>query len=161
MRALSLWQPWASLIALGEKKIETRDWATKYRGPLLIHAAATKRGIHESRTSRVIWETLVCQCNVAADDLPLGAIVAVVDLVDVDDADTLLHRTSRRGTSNERAFGGYGPGRVGWLLDNVRALSHPVPSRGRQRLWIPSAELVDEALSYTQHPLPIPELMHG
>jgi hypothetical protein len=39
MKALSLWQPWASLIALGVKTIETRGWATKYRGPLAIHAA--------------------------------------------------------------------------------------------------------------------------
>ncbi len=39
MRALSLHQPWASLIAEGVKTIETRSWATKYRGPLAIHAA--------------------------------------------------------------------------------------------------------------------------
>jgi len=39
MKALSLWQPWASAIALGSKRIETRGWATSYRGPLAIHAA--------------------------------------------------------------------------------------------------------------------------
>jgi activating signal cointegrator 1 len=39
MKALSLWQPWASLVALGIKTIETRSWETKYRGPLAIHAA--------------------------------------------------------------------------------------------------------------------------
>ncbi len=39
MKAITLWQPWASLIAIGAKKIETRSWATKYRGPLAIHAA--------------------------------------------------------------------------------------------------------------------------
>lgn len=42
MRALTLWQPWAQLVALGVKVIETRSWGTKYRGPLLIHAAARK-----------------------------------------------------------------------------------------------------------------------
>jgi hypothetical protein len=35
---LTLHQPWASLIALGVKTIETRSWSTKYRGPLAIHA---------------------------------------------------------------------------------------------------------------------------
>ncbi len=39
MKALSLHQPWASLIAEGVKTIETRSWATKYRGPLGIHAS--------------------------------------------------------------------------------------------------------------------------
>lgn len=38
MKAISLWQPWASLVAVGAKKIETRSWATKYRGSLAIHA---------------------------------------------------------------------------------------------------------------------------
>ena len=40
MKALSLRQPWASLIAEGRKTIETRTWRTRYRGPLAIHASA-------------------------------------------------------------------------------------------------------------------------
>ena len=40
MKALTVWQPWASLIALGVKTIETRSWHTSYRGPLAIHAAS-------------------------------------------------------------------------------------------------------------------------
>jgi len=39
MKALTLWQPWASLVATGAKRIETRSCVTKYRGPLAIHAA--------------------------------------------------------------------------------------------------------------------------
>jgi hypothetical protein len=39
MKAVSLWQPFASLIYTGAKKIETRSWPTNYRGPLAIHAA--------------------------------------------------------------------------------------------------------------------------
>ncbi len=39
MKAISILQPWASLVALGHKKIETRSWNTKYRGELLIHAS--------------------------------------------------------------------------------------------------------------------------
>ena len=40
MKAITLRQPWASLVALGVKAIETRSWSTRYRGPLAIHAAA-------------------------------------------------------------------------------------------------------------------------
>lgn len=39
MKALSLWNPWASLMAVVAKKIETRSWPTSYRGATAIHAA--------------------------------------------------------------------------------------------------------------------------
>ena len=38
MKALSIMQPWAWLIANGHKDIENRSWPTRYRGPVLIHA---------------------------------------------------------------------------------------------------------------------------
>jgi hypothetical protein len=41
IKAISLWQPWASLMALGLKRHETRHWPTAYRGPIAIHAAKT------------------------------------------------------------------------------------------------------------------------
>lgn len=49
MKALTLYQPWASLIALGVKTVETRPWATKYRGPLAIHAGKVKPSLPETR----------------------------------------------------------------------------------------------------------------
>lgn len=60
MKALSLHQPWAELIAQGKKTIETRKWTTPYRGPLLI--CASKRP--------------------QIDDLPVGCTVCVATLVD-------------------------------------------------------------------------------
>ncbi len=39
MKAITIWQPWASLLACGAKQYETRSWATSYRGPIAIHAA--------------------------------------------------------------------------------------------------------------------------
>lgn len=41
LKAITLLQPWASLVAMGAKTIETRPYATQYRGPLAIHAAKT------------------------------------------------------------------------------------------------------------------------
>jgi hypothetical protein len=43
VRAMSVKQPWASLIAKGQKTIETRTWATKYRGDLLIVSSKSPR----------------------------------------------------------------------------------------------------------------------
>jgi hypothetical protein len=42
MKAISLWQPWASLIACGAKRFETRSWAPPrdlIGQPIAIHAA--------------------------------------------------------------------------------------------------------------------------
>lgn len=43
MKAITLYQPWATLVAIGEKRIETRSWSTKYRGPLAIHVSKNKK----------------------------------------------------------------------------------------------------------------------
>ncbi|MFN5288139.1 MAG: ASCH domain-containing protein [Planctomyces sp.] len=45
MKALSIRQPFASLIAAGKKTVELRTWYTHYRGPLLICAAKSATGL--------------------------------------------------------------------------------------------------------------------
>jgi len=44
VKTLTLSQRWATLVALGAKRIETRSWRTSYRGPLAIHAATSVEG---------------------------------------------------------------------------------------------------------------------
>ena len=44
MKAISLKQPWASLIVSGRKTIELRTWNTKFRGEFYIHASKTTDG---------------------------------------------------------------------------------------------------------------------
>lgn len=39
MVCLGLWNPWAVLLVAGAKRVETRSWPIRHRGPLLIHAA--------------------------------------------------------------------------------------------------------------------------
>lgn len=58
MKALSLWQPFASLVAFGVKTVETRSRATSYRGPLAIHATLMT-------TSALVatYETEPCDCG--------------------------------------------------------------------------------------------------
>lgn len=41
MRALSIKQPWASLIISGRKTLEVRSWSTQYRGPIIVCASAS------------------------------------------------------------------------------------------------------------------------
>jgi hypothetical protein len=69
MKALTIWQPWASLIVEGSKDIENRSWSTDYRGPLLIHAGAHK----PTKREREMFDL---------GPLQLGGIVGVAQLVD-------------------------------------------------------------------------------
>ena len=126
MRAISLWQPWASAIPLGLKRIETRHWSTAFRGELAIHAA--KRFGPEEREFAQVERTL----GRLPERLPLGAIVAVVTLRDVRSTDELV--TEGIGAI-EKLYGNYEPGRFGWLLSEIRPLREPVPCTGRQGFW--------------------------
>lgn len=91
MKAITLWQPWATLVARKVKVIETRSWSTNYRGPLAIHASKrciagpigefdvkdyTPRGGAKQYLMR--GESLSWPYR-----LPLGAIVATCTLLDV------------------------------------------------------------------------------
>lgn len=133
MKAIGLWQPWASAMAFGLKKNETRSWPTTYRGPLLIHAA-----------KKVIpWPSDYIQLSfhgvaVQPKDLPLGQILCRVDLVDCK----RITLDNRPPVGMEREFGDYTPGRYMWITDNLEVLS-PFPFRGRQGLFnVADAEIL-------------------
>jgi hypothetical protein len=80
MKAISLWQPWASAIALGMKRIETRGWSTNYRGRLAIHAAKTWRTEQREFLAHAVEFGYAA---LAREPLPFGAIVATCMLTDV------------------------------------------------------------------------------
>ena len=143
---LSLWQPWATAITLGSKRIETRHWYTPHRGPLAIHAAkrwtlAERALLHEPQ-----W---IGALQPVVRDMPflsLGAIVAVCELVDCRRVESLsdgeLHcallpvwDTEGLHEWSEHDMGNFAPGRFGWMLSNVRSLEVPIPYRGMQGLF--------------------------
>ena len=143
---LSIWQPWAMAIALGSKRIETRHWYTPHRGPLAIHAAKhwtlEERGLLQEPE----WIGALQPVTREMPDIPLGAIVAVCDLVDCrrvesfSDGELLCallpvwdFEGHHKWTEND--MGNFEPGRFGWVLANVRALEVPIPYRGMQGLF--------------------------
>lgn len=67
MKALSIKQPWANKIASGEKTIETRVWATKYRGPLLI-VSSRFPGIEPAGCAIAVAEIIDCRPMTRADE---------------------------------------------------------------------------------------------
>jgi activating signal cointegrator 1 len=154
MKALTLTQPWATLVAIGAKQIETRSWATNYCGPLAIHAAAGlgpvggNSGLNELVAQEPFWTVLgAAGCTFgrrAPTGLPFGAIVAVCELVcctritfAAGDARGWYGVVGRDWslTDRERAFGDYADGRYAWLLADIRALPTPIPAKGALRVW--------------------------
>jgi hypothetical protein len=144
-KVLSLDQPWATLVAIGAKKVETRSWETLYRGELLIHATrnypVSRRGLRfDEPFYGVLW-----RAGIKPDmPLPLGAILASVDLADcwliqqgaVPNIPELVTSTGFVPVFEpERSFGNYAPGRFGWVFSNTRKLPTPIPARGCQKLW--------------------------
>jgi len=153
MKVLTLTQPWAALIAIGAKQIETRSWYTDYRGPLAIHAAkglqsvGGKRGFCDLVWSQPFALVLFPGWRDADNDdtvraFEFGAIVATCELVCCKNI-SLGSRYGWHGvagrdwemTDQERAFGDYTPGRYAWLLANVRKLPEPIPCKGSLGLW--------------------------
>ena len=134
IKAISLWQPWASLIAAGVKRHETRHWRTSYRGPIAIHAAKTLdvAGAPHDLCAAVfgkLWASL----------LPIGMVVAVGELKRCTPTEDVRHRTTRA----DQASGDFTAGRFAWTIDSVRRLDQPIPTLGRQGLfnWTPPEDL--------------------
>jgi len=73
--------------------------------------------------------------------LPLGALIAVAELVDVMKftrgslRDVRARAKRRELPPHEADFGDFSPGRYGWVLTDVRALREPIPARGMLGLW--------------------------
>lgn len=131
MKALSLLQPWASLVVIGVKKIETRSWRTDYHGKLLIHASQGKAGAIFARD--LPFKKYIPDFY----SLPFGAIIGEVILVDVIAigklalSDPLIEKL----TLEEKAFGDYRPGRYAWIMEDAQKLKFPIPRRGSLHLW--------------------------
>ena len=137
IKAITLWGPWAQLIPLDIKHYETRSWATKYRGPLAIHAAKKLVPIKESfgllTTEHIyIREQLRLSRYREYPVLPTGAIVATCNLIDcIEIAASFILELS----PIEKACGNYTLGRYAWILEDVSPLASPVPATGKQGLW--------------------------
>lgn len=125
MRAITLWQPYATLLVAGIKIHETRSWSTNYRGELLIHAA--KRPIKWAELDIESLEKI--HPRIKDIEYPLGAIVGKVEIVDcrpigvwdlIEEVDEIL--------------GDWTEGRFAWECANPQPLLIP-DVKGKQGFW--------------------------
>lgn len=130
LKAISLWQPWASAMAEGRKRNETRGHLTHYRGELAIHASKRKPTAAEFPGMEAERLAFI-ECGT------FGAIVCVVKLYDCLPTDLI-----KRGDfhvldphiigKDEYDLGDYSPGRFAWMTHSLVKLREPVPISGRQ-----------------------------
>ncbi len=140
--ALSVWQPWASLLAFRVKRYETRSWAPSpslIGRQLAICASKTTQGMDSfageedgPESLRVQGLRVLRQTGVDLHHLPLGMVVGVGVLAEVvptqgDGRPSI--------TPLEESLGDWSAGRTAWRLDDVHALDQPIPVLGRQGLF--------------------------
>jgi len=113
MKALSLRQPYASFIAIGKKTIETRTWATNYRGELLI--VSSKGKIYKDVPYR----------HLLSMGLPFGMALATVELI-------ACRPMIKEDEKN--AMISYNPLLFAWVLINIKRIE-PFPVKGQLRLF--------------------------
>jgi activating signal cointegrator 1 len=130
---LTIRQPNATLVVGGYKPIETRPWQTKYRGPLVIHAAAAIPSYLQELCRKRPHCTALREMGYAKiSQLPLGAAVGMVQLIDciqVTPENQAEWRDADGWPINTDLW------RWLWVLEDPKRFREPVPLIGRQRLW--------------------------
>ena len=140
MKAITLHQPWATLIVDGHKRYETRSWRTSYRGPVCIHAGR--------QTDQYFADWLIAKGDPAGRDLeelPTSAIIGIAHIVDVLSTNRFLP------SAQEAQYGDYSSDRWAWKLDGIFRLVHPVECSGKLGLWtVPSEAEISIAGAHTR-----------
>ena len=136
MKAITLYEPWATLIAIQAKKIETRSWGTRYRGPLAIHSAMNQlRWCKALERTPFFKEALYPNGNYLYPWRNCGGVVAIVELVNCIEIVTPIESMGMDLSDQELAFGDFTVFRYMWILEHKKRLDPPYQVRGRQGLW--------------------------
>lgn len=122
MKAITIKQPWASLIVHGIKDIENRNWRTNFRGRVLIHSSAkgdiAKFGcLQPSQREKVLYTSIGC---VNFNDLPFGSIIGSVEIIDCVQNHPSIW--ADKGVYN-------------WVLANPVLFKKPIPAKGKLSFW--------------------------
>lgn len=126
--ALTICQPYAHLIAIGEKPIENRTWPTHHRGPLAIHAGKSRSWLDDGDEARY-------------PGMAFGAVVAIATLDDCVRIEDLREPLRHHEHAN---------GPWCWVLRDVRPLRTPVVARGAQGLWFLTSEVAASILAQVE-----------
>jgi hypothetical protein len=142
MRAISLHQPYASLMQVGAKKNETRNRPTNIRGDVAI--CATKKWDGSAFPYECALKAHSALRDFIGKDLPHGFVLCVVEFYDCMPVEVAIRRGLAGAGDKEIFFGDYSDGRYAWLTRNCRRLKTPVPVKGRQGFFFLSTGVESE-----------------
>ena len=131
MQALTIQEPWASLLIKGKKKFETRNWQRNYRGLLAIHSG--KRSVHPFDYPLGLSEILD-DLEITQDNLNNNKqkIIAIATLKEIH---LMTDKFINEQTQIERLTGFWQPGGYAWELTDIQPVSEPILVRGMPGLW--------------------------
>ncbi|MDJ0619328.1 MAG: ASCH domain-containing protein [Calothrix sp. MO_192.B10] len=129
LKAISLWQPWASLIPLGLKHYETRSWKTNYRGKLLI-CSTLNNPKHYREYLKIKDELQLPPWD--ETNFPHGQAIALCDLVDCIQ---MTAEFIEQQSETEILCGDWQVGRYAWKLENIQPITEPFAVKGKQGLF--------------------------
>lgn len=134
MKALSLTEPWATLVVTGEKQFETRSWKTSHRGLIAIHASKgfPKYAKEMAETPNVLNALARHGLGRNIANFALGAIIGTVEIVEMIPTEEMLYPKLNL---KELYFGDYSPRRWAWKLQNPVMFSTPIYCKGALSLW--------------------------
>ncbi len=143
-RAITLTEPWASLLVLLLKCNETRGWPTKYRGSLLIHAAkGMPRYAREAVCNSPFLQDLTAAFHVETAsqvlevlDTRRGHVVGQCEIVGCHRSEDVRDSLSAR----ERAYGDYSDNRYAFAIEHAVAFDSFIPCRGMLGIWTVPAD---------------------
>lgn len=137
VKALTVDQPYAQFLAIGEKAYETRSWGTNYRGTVFIHAGKRlpRAGSEEDAFVRELLRGSSRLSDVSLEELPRGMIIGcgvLSDCIKMDQEFCAALEDTR-----EAELGFFEPGRYAWMFEEVVLLdeSDYVPIPGKLSLW--------------------------
>ena len=135
MKTITLVQPFASLVSIGVKTIETRPWPTDYRGPLAIHSGKSVMVVTDP-----YYRSLLSSAGLDCEHLPSEKIIAIASLIGCEKVTTM-----KIPCYPQLAFSDFTPGWYALELTDIRALSSPIPAKGSDQLWEWKEELLEES----------------
>ncbi len=136
LRALTVKDPWATLIAIGAKQIETRSYRTRHRGLVALHSSKAFSSEDQALCFQEPVRSALERAGMRSPaDLPRGAVIAVAEIVGCNQVPDGQGWEGSIPSEPERSFGFYSPGRWMWRLQGVHRLPEPVQCRGMLGLW--------------------------
>lgn len=157
MKALSIKQPWASLIcasrednpALGIKDIENRTWKTNFRGRIYIHASTNS----SAELSRLQFDEMMSEENIdlawkiKEGEIPIRAIIGEVDIIDcVINHESIWAEKMKFDVCPDTGIHILQKGQPyiwNWVLANPVLYEKPIPAKGKLSFWEPDAQTLE------------------